>query len=112
MRGILINPYTKTVNHVNVDDNIEEIYKAMSWLDKTVDIVQIGMNFPNGDQMLVDEEGLLKAGRKVFRFNGSPFVGCGLILGSKGENWCDASFNLVDIQAYVGFTDLVTTGAH
>lgn len=112
MRGVLVNPYTKWISEVIVKKNdIQTIYDAMSWLGHKVEIVQVGLVLPTGDNMLVDEEGALKPGRPVWKLNGVAFVGPGLFLGSdKDGDWCSAKIPLIDVQVYTSFTTLVSTG--
>jgi len=112
MRGILINPYMRTVTDVIIKKgNIQTVYDAMTWLAHEVSIVQVGFILPNGDNMLVDEEGALKPGRPVWKLNGMAFVGTGLFLGSDGDGeWSSAKILLGDVQAYASWTNIVSTG--
>lgn len=110
MRGVVINPYIKTIEEVIIKKNdINSVYNSMSWLGHRVSIVQVGLVLPQGDNLLVDEEAALKSGRPVWKLNGVAFVGCGLFLGSEGE-WCSAKIPLVDLQVYTSWTTLVSTG--
>jgi len=113
MRGVLINPYIKTVEEVIVKKNdINSLYRAMTWLGHTVEIVQVGLVLPQGDNLLVDEEAALKPGRPVWKLNGVAFVGCAVFLGSDndGATWCSAKIPLVDVQVYASWTTIVSTG--
>lgn len=111
MRGVVINPYTKTIEEVIIKSgDIQSLYNAISWLDHCVSIVQVGLVLPKGDNLLVDEEAALEPGRSVWKLNGDTFIGCGCFLGSDGEEWCDAKISLVDLQVYTSWTNLVTTG--
>lgn len=109
MRGIVINPYIRKITPVEIGNDIQEIYRATSWESHVVKLIQIGLVLPNGDNLLVDEEGLLGTGRKVFKLNGVPFVGCAILLGSDhtGE-WCDCKFTVPDMETYVSWTNLET----
>tara|TARA_R110000851_G_scaffold16046_3_gene52583 strand:+ start:21184 stop:21561 length:378 start_codon:yes stop_codon:yes gene_type:complete len=113
MRGIVINPYTKTIEEVIIKKNdINSVYSAMTWLGHEVSIVQVAFVLPQGDNLLVDEEGALKMGRPVWKLNGIAFVGCGLFLGSDndGANWCSAKIPMADLHAYTTWTTIVSTG--
>jgi len=113
MRGVLINPYIKTIEECIVKKNdINSVYRAMTWLGHKVEIVQVGLVLPQGDNLLVDEEAALKPGRPVWKLNGVAFVGCGLFLGSDndGATWCSAKIPLVDVQVYTSWTTIVSTG--
>lgn len=113
MRGILIDPWFKAIREVEVDQGIDAMYKIMSHpLGPKVDIFTMGMNWPNGDVLYVDDEGFLKPGGRLFlidRLDRQPLVGCGLILGSDAEgNSVDAKSMLVEIETKVSWTNKVT----
>jgi hypothetical protein len=111
MRGILVNPYMKIIEDVIIKKgDINTVYKTMTWLAHEVSIVQVGFILPNGDNMLVDEEGALKPGRPVWKLNGMAFVGMGLFLGSDHVDWFSAKISLADVRAYASWTTLVSTG--
>ena len=111
MRGILINPYLRKVTQIDVVDDIKAIYGALSHGKHKVSMVQIAKSFPNGDNLLVDEEGGLFAKRKVWKLNRTPYIGCGLILGSTGDgDWCDHMLGISDVNVWVSWTDLETNG--
>ena len=109
MRGILIDPWLKTVTEVDCGEGIESIYRMLSNpLGPKVDLFTIGMNWRNGDTLYVDDEGLLKRGMRLFRIDGQPLAGNGLILGCDHEgNSKDAELLLVEVQNRVQFTNLV-----
>ncbi len=113
MRGILINPWTKEITEVDCGEGIQDMYRLLSNpLGPKVDIFCIGMNWPNGDCLYVDDEGLLKPGMRMFdigRVDGQPLAGNGLILGSDAEgNSIDAKIMLTELQTIVGWTNLET----
>lgn len=113
MRGILIDPWLKTVTEVDCPEGIDAMYRLLSNpLGPEVDTFCCGMNWPNGDMLYVDDEGLLKRGMRLFnidRADGQPLAGNGLILGHDAEgNSVDAKFMLTEIQCKVAWTDLVT----
>lgn len=113
MRGILIDPWLKTVTEVDCPEGIDAMYRLLSNpLGPEVDTFCCGMNWPNGDMLYVDDERLLKRGMRLFnidRADGQPLAGNGLILGHDAEgNSVDAKFMLTEIQCRVAWTDLVT----
>lgn len=111
MRGVLVNPYIKSITEVIVKKNdIQSVYKAMRWLAHEVEMVQVGFVLPSGDNMLVDEEAALKPNRPVWKLNGMAFVGPGLFLGSKDGEWVGATIPLIDVQVYATWTTIVSTG--
>ena len=97
MRGILIDPWLKTVTEVDCGEGIESIYRMLSNpLGPKVDLFTIGMNWRNGDTLYVDDEGLLKRGMRLFGIGSKPLAGNGLILGSTTEGHSkDADFYLL-----------------
>lgn len=113
MRGILIDPWLKQVTEVECREGIEDMYRLMSNpLGPKVDVFCIGLSWPNGDVLYVDDEGLLKRGMRLFypgRRDHQPLAGNGLILGSDNEsNSTDAKLLLTEVQCLIKWTDLVT----
>lgn len=112
MRGILINPWTREVTEVEVAEDYRDIYRHLSNpLGAKVDCFCIGMNWPNGDVLYVDDEGLFKSGNRVFdigRIDEQPLSGNGLILGSDNAgNSVSAKSLLTEIQTEVKWPDLM-----
>jgi len=113
MRGILIDPWLKQITEVECGEGIEDMYRLMSNpLGPKVDVFCIGLLWPNGDVLYVDDEGLLKRGMCLFdpgRRDHQPLAGNGLILGSDNEgNSVDAELLLTEVQCLIKWTDLVT----
>mgnify|MGYP005848345659 CR=1 FL=1 len=103
-RGILIDPFVRTVTEVRVGGDYTDIYNHLTGVvGPPVEIFTIGHYFENGDIVFVDDEGLLKAGNKLF-FIDRMLAGRGLILGRSS----DARSGLVDIQNMVKWSDMVT----
>ena len=107
MRGILIDPWLKTITEVQCGEGIEDMYRLMSNpLGPKVDVFCIGRGWPNGDVLYVDDEGLLKRGMRLFLMDGQHLAGNGLILGSDNEgNSVDAKLLLKEVQCLVKWTD-------
>ena len=80
MKGILINPFNKTITEVDYSGDFKQIYKFIDC--STFDVVMLDVQ----DDMFVDDEGLLKDNR-YFSWSGRNFAGKALILGhdDKGE---------------------------
>lgn len=113
VRGILIDPWLKTIVPVEVGPDHHDIYRHLSnVMGPKVEIFTSGMVWPNGDTLYVDDEGLLKSGMRLFQIgrpDGQPLAGNGLILGSDNQGRTrDAKSGLVDIQTMVKWTNLVT----
>lgn len=105
MRGILINPYTKSINEVPWNGSLAHMYSLMSWLDHRVSVVEIAGYLRGDDALYVDEEGLFKSNKRYFNINGKSFVGCALVLGvtRTGSNKA-ATLSLTELQTHVTFT--------
>lgn len=113
MRGVLINPWTKEITEVQCGEGLEDMYRLLSNpLGPKVSVFCVGLSWPNGDTLYVDDEGLLKPGMRLFdpgRRDRQPLAGNGLILGCDDEgNSVDAKIGLVELQTMVKWTDLVT----
>ena len=110
MRGILIDPWLKTVTEVKCGPGIDDMYHLMSNpLGPKVSVFCIGSMFEDRDTLFVDDEGLLKPGMHLFRVSGRPLAGNGLILGCDAEgNSVDAKSSLTEIQTMIEWTNLVT----
>jgi hypothetical protein len=86
-RGILINPFDRTVTEVEQRlDDYRQIYVALSTDEHKVDCFTTVEVSPR-DTLWVDDEGLLKGETKFFELEGyrQPLAGCGLILGHDGN---------------------------
>lgn len=105
MRGILINPYTKSVNEVSYNGDFNHMYRLLSWLEHRVSVVEIAGYLRGDDALYVDEEGLFKSSKRYFRIGGRSFVGCALVLGvtRTGSNKA-ATLSLTELQTHVTFT--------
>ena len=107
MRGILINPWTKEITEVQVEEGLQAMYVLLSnpAPEVRVDCFAIGFMWQNGDTLYVDDEGLFKA-QAFFSVNGQAqaMTGRGLILGSDDEgNSVDIKSSLTDIQNEIRF---------
>ena len=108
MRALLIDPWTRTIREVEVEDDYRDIYKWLSRPDSKVRTFCLGGHWRNGDALYVDDEGLFKGGNRIFHVNGHNLSGMGLVLGSDhyGES-VDAKISLHDMKSSVFWTDLM-----
>lgn len=85
MRAILIDPVDRSIKEVELGDDYREIQRKLSYTDEYVTFTPLELNERN--VMYLDDEGLLKAGLRVFQWKGymSPLAGRGLILGQDSE---------------------------
>lgn len=100
MRGIVINPYLRSITPVVLTGELSEIYRVMSSPEHPINTIEVGRIFPNGDNLLVDEEGLLKHGSMIFKLAGQTFIGTALLVGNDGENWVDHKSSFSSVSAY------------
>jgi hypothetical protein len=116
-RAILIDTTNSTIQEVEIDASIQDIYKNIG-----CDLFAVAGNFNEDpvhnllDSLLVDDEGLLTPGKPVFSFNPpgwewqTEFAGNGLITGVDYNNGETVScrVSLFDLATYVEWTDKVT----
>lgn len=107
MRGILIDPFTKTVEEIETSGKLAEIYELLGV--ELITAVSIGEEH----SLFLDDEGLLvpKASQEYWQLKGSnqPYAGKGLILGldEEGDN-IDATIEAGDAAMLVNFLDKET----
>jgi hypothetical protein len=104
MRGILIDPFTRSINEIETSGTLAEIYSTLEV--ELITVVSIGQD----DALFLDDEGLFvpKEVQEYFYWRGSnqPYAGRGLILGTdeEGEN-TDTSLTAEDVRRLVTFID-------
>lgn len=106
MRGILIDPFTRTVSDVETDADLGDMYDLLQ-----VDLITV-VRMPPNHALILDDEGLLKSKevQEYFLLEGmdQPLAGRGLILGDNyGENR-DATLSLDLVRGAVTFPDKET----
>lgn len=96
-----------TITSVELDDRLDLYYKALE-----TDMIEVAGYFPNGDCLIVDEEGLLKLGNSEekkpwFTMKGinnpQPLVKSGIVVGCYGEDWGAPKSSESDIAMRVTF---------
>ena len=102
MRAIVIDPFTRTIEEVEVDRGIQAIYDhigASCFICASMSLT--------GPTMYVDDEGLLKAGQEFFayrRLYPQPLAGKCLILDTDDEGESiDCSLPLDQVREEVRF---------
>jgi hypothetical protein len=103
MRGILIDPFKRTVTDVETDSSLDEIYSILDVGTITV------VAFDREHVMFLDDEGLLKDKdeQAYFHLKGAdqPFAGRGLIFADNyGDNRA-ATVSLEKVRDSVTFLD-------
>jgi|GEM_PF-4793134 len=102
MKGILINPFKKTLTEI-INNNIKDVYKELT--NKEIGEVNMIERFPLGprEYLWLDEEGLFKAQQKRFAIppltGFQTFAGIAIILGEnqEGDSWCDTKINIEEL---------------
>ena len=111
IKAIMIAALQKTVKEVSYHNDRQEIYKYLSFYNKDlsplwkVDRFEIAMPFAP-DDMLIDEEGLLRGENYAFRIKteGSLYMGKALSLGVDNYgNFTSPRTTLEDVKEQVMF---------
>lgn len=86
MKAILIDPFERTIDQIEYNDDIEEIYRLIRCESKIFTVVNFSSN---GDGVYVDDEGRFVSNQAFFSIEGypQPLAGRGLVLG------CDSHGN-------------------
>jgi hypothetical protein len=101
VKAILIDAVNRSVSLVKIEPKLEEYYKLID-----CDLMQIALEFPNRDTIMVDEEGLLKEAKYFFTHKDGyqPFAGNGLVLGTDREGeTVDVKTSVEDVRKAVKF---------
>ena len=82
-KGLLIDVVAKTITDIQITD-YHDIYKLIG---NGCDLFAVPVEFPNGDTIYIDDEGLLKEVHGGFFMNGWSYPLCGnaVILGQDEE---------------------------
>jgi Domain of unknown function (DUF3846) len=106
MRAIKIDSESKTISvvHINEEDKLKRMQ------DEVGGLIERAFEFSNGDELYVNEEGLLCSPEHFFSIAGGhqPFAGNGLIIGinhKTGES-IDANSSLDEIRAKIKFLSI------
>jgi hypothetical protein len=106
MRGILIDPFTRTITEVDTDASLNSVYTLLD-----IDTLTV-VSWDRQHALFLDDEGLLKSNevQAYFQVYGAdqPFAGRGLIVGDNyGDNRA-ATLSLDDVKDVVTFLDSAT----
>jgi hypothetical protein len=104
MRGILIDPFTRTVSEIETSGKLLEIYELLG-----VDLIT-AVTVGEDQSLFLDDEGLMvpKTNQEYWQWKGSnqPYAGRGLILGldGNGDN-VDTTMSGLEVAMLVTFLD-------
>lgn len=107
MKGILIDPFARTVTRVDVAKGIDAIYSLIQ--ARPFDCVRIDER----NAIFVDDEGLYRDDQRFFQFRGypQPLAGRGLILGNDREGeTVSCTLTLADVKGRVTFPAVALAG--
>jgi len=94
MKGILINPFNRTLTEIIIGEALEDVYQAIT-NDKIGPVRCIErVQLAQGQDLWLDEEGTFKPLQKKFAIivlGFRKFTGCAILLGSnaEGDSWGD-----------------------
>lgn len=100
IRVIHIDPVAQTVSTVEIENSVEGLQKAVNGY------FAVATRLPNGDALLVDEEGSFKEHTRGFYFGGGRpvLVGPAIVIGVRGADFVAAKTSIEEIQGLVEFT--------
>lgn len=100
MSVILVDPHTRTISEVEIEDSLDGAYKAME-----CDMIQI-VYLPSGDMLVLDEEGSFKPNPRWFIDGwGDRLLGKALIVGKSNDHLNKPPvLTLAQVKAKVTFT--------
>lgn len=103
MRAILIDPFTRSIDEVDIDPSLDNLYTTLN-----VELITV-VRWDKENALIIDDEGLLKPRETMEYFwvrgSGQPFAGKGLLLGDDyGENRA-TTLDLETVRKMVRFLD-------
>lgn len=103
IKVIRIDPVAQTISTVEIENSVEGLQKAVNGY------FAVATRLPNGDALLVDEEGSFKEHTRGFYFGeGKPvLVGPAVVIGVKGADFVAAKSTLEQVQGLVEFTPVL-----
>lgn len=115
MRAIVIDATAKTVTEREIINSLDAMQDIVGgWIERATQL-------PNGDDIFVDEEGLLKGTKEFFYIKGAhqPFAGNGVIVACNEEGEtisCKSSIDeileritFMDVNGALAQADAITT---
>lgn len=101
MRGIFIDPFTRSVEEVDIDPSLDNLYEKLG-----VDLITVVYIHPD-HALIIDDEGLMKDRdtQQYFWWKGSnqPFAGRGIILKDEAGHNRDATLTVEEVKELVTF---------
>lgn len=104
IKGFLIDPVAKEISPVEISGSLDSIYELLN-----IQLFTVATTFSNGDDIYVDDEGLLKEDQRFFavrnNYPAQPFyAGRGLVVGhDEYGDMVDASSNLEFLRHMIVF---------
>lgn len=109
MRAIKLDATNETIDYIELNGTLADLQKHVGGY------IEIGIQFPNGDLLYVDEEGLMKAPTtyQLWKKEKRVFAGSGLIV-NVDENGDDAPplTSIEDIKKSMSFNNVTLTSLY
>jgi len=103
MRAILIDPFKRTVEEIDIDPSLDNMYAVLG-----VELITV-VRWDAKHALILDDEGLLKSkeAMEYWHVAGSdkPFAGRGLLLGDEHGDNRPATVGVPEVQRLVSFLD-------
>lgn len=103
MRGILIDPFTRSIKEVETTASLDQVYALLG-----VDLITV-VTWDMDHALFLDDEGLLKSNEEqsYFHVDGAnqPFAGRGLIIGDNYGDNRSATLTVEEVRSRVTFLD-------
>jgi hypothetical protein len=102
-RAIVIDPRMQRLVEAQLPEGEDDSLKALQTL--VGGYIEAACRFPNGDTLMVNEEGLLHGEDSAFAIVGSTgwLMGQGVIVGSNGPDTCSARTSLDELRPRLRF---------
>ncbi len=105
MRAFLIDPEDRTICEIDFAGGLDNFYEVLG-----CSCITVAGPLPNGDDVWVDDEGLLKDPEYFFTIPRypTPLAGRGLVLSCDDQGASGpANATLTDLRAWIGFQQLI-----
>lgn len=103
MRAILIDPFKRSVEEIDIDPSLDNLYSTLG-----VDLITV-VRWNKSHALILDDEGLLKNkdAMEYWHATGSdqPFAGRGLLLGDEYGDNRPCTLSLDEVKDRVAFLD-------
>lgn len=104
MKAMLIDSDRKKVEEIDIENDLDSMYRALSTSKVKVDMIEAVPIGIKGHVIYVDEEGKLKKNWSGFKINGVVIAGNGLVFGDDGQGGdFDCTITDIDVVMNISF---------